>query len=203
MFRDGYFGVAYEGEASCDYPAESDVRAGVQFGNGVYTGLMSQTNVIVLSRPGVIPSADLIAGTITVRRGDTLRTQITGLGDLADADELWFTAKQATSDADSAAAVQISLAGLLVIDGTAAETAANGSITVDDEAAGDITVFLDELETAKLGDDDSPQVLSRTLQLPIGQYFYDIQKRTADGDTTTLAEGLLKVVSDVTRGGVS
>jgi hypothetical protein len=73
---------------------------------------------------------------------------------------------------------------LLYINGGAAATAANGDITVTDAATGDMTIVLDESETAKLPTDK-----------PLN---YDIQMLTASG-VTTLAVGTLTFTADVTR----
>ena len=88
---------------------------------------------------------------LELQRGDTLDLDITGLGDLTTVDDLWFTLKKQLGDVDASAEMQISLlGGLLAIAGATAATPANGSITITDAAAGNITVALTAEEMAKL-----------------------------------------------------
>jgi hypothetical protein len=65
----------------------------------------------------------------------------------------------------------------------AAPTTETGSIVVDDEVTGDITIVLDETATSELS---------------AGSYSYDVQLITADA-VKTLTYGKLVVTSDVTR----
>jgi len=124
---------------------------------------------------------------ITLTRGDTLSAAITGLGSIATRSKLWFTVKEKKGDAaDAAAFVQIEeTGGLLYINEAAAVTAANGSITVNDEGVGNITVTLKPVESAKLAAGSS--------------YVYDVQILTSAGVVTTLTSGVFKVTEDVTR----
>lgn len=126
-----------------------------------------------------------VAGSdLSIHRGDSLSASITGLGDISGRSKLWFTIKTTARDADTASIVQIEeTAGLVYINGAAAGTPANGSITIDDAVAGDITVALDEVETAKL----APDAL-----------VYDVQMLDG-GDVTTLSAGDATVTADVTR----
>jgi hypothetical protein len=88
-------------------------------------------------------------------------------------------------DLDSAAILLIEeTAGLTVVNGAVYATVANGDITVDDAAAGDVTITVDEAVTA-------------LLSVASGLY-YDIQMVTAAG-VITLAAGRLTVAADVTR----
>ena len=64
-----------------------------------------------------------------------------------------------------------------------APTTETGSIAIDDEAAGDITIVLDETATSALS---------------AGSYSYDVQLITA-ASVKTLTFGKLIVTSDVTR----
>ena len=112
----------------------------------------------------------------------------TCLGSLAARSNIWFTVKEKTGDvADSAAVIQIDIdTGLLAINGgNTGITAANGSIAVDDEDDGDITVTLKPVESAKLSPGDS--------------YVYDVQLLTTAGVVTTLTSGQFRIVEDVTR----
>ena len=90
-----------------------------------------------------------------------------------------------SQQADTAADIQIDEAtGLLYIMGVAG-TAGNGSIVVTDAAAGDLTITLAAVETAKLSDK--------------GRFWYDIQWLSAAGAVTTLTKGRAHIVGDVTR----
>lgn len=129
--------------------------------------------------------AAAVSGTdLSIHRGDSLSASFTDLGDISGRTKLWFTIKAMRRDADTAAIIQIEeTAGLVYINAAAAGTSANGSITVDDAVAGDITVTLDEVETAKL----SPDAL-----------VYDIQVLDG-GNITTLTAAAATVTADVTR----
>jgi hypothetical protein len=129
-------------------------------------------------------TAILSGSTITAQRGDTLTATITTLGSLAGRTKLWFTVKESKADADSASIIQIEeTVGLVYFNG-AAGTAGNGSLTVDDEAAGDITVVL------AAADADDLEVR--------GALYYDVQMLSAAG-VTTLTSGTFSVEADVTR----
>jgi hypothetical protein len=76
---------------------------------------------------------------------------ITGLGNLTARASLYFTIKRRTTDVDASSVVQIEeTAGLLFINGAAATVAGNGTLTVDDAVAGDVTVTLAVAESNKL-----------------------------------------------------
>lgn len=127
--------------------------------------------------------AALEGSRITIHRGDDLSVSLTGLGSLAGRTELWFTAKKAEGHVDSRSEIQITEGdGLKRLNG-AEGTAGNGSITVDDEDAGDITIVLKAVETAKL----------RPASL-----HYDVQVLIA-GIVSTLTESRINVTADVTR----
>jgi len=174
-----YTGTAYglsdefTGAYDPNFPAEADVEYGVSFGpSDVYTGTF-------------IGSSVAAGSTITIVRGDTMSQAVTGLGTLTGYTNLWFTVKAGKGVADSDSLIQIDKDnGLLYVNGSAAETAANGSITVDDASAGDITIALDEVESAKLS--------SFTAA------YYDVQMQTASG-ITTLTSGSVTITQDVTR----
>ena len=122
---------------------------------------------------------------LSIRRGDSFSTSITGLGDISGRTKLWFTIKEKGSDMDSAAIVQVEeTAGLLYINGGVAATSGNSTITVDDEVAGDITITLNEVETAKLK--------------PNNSLIYDVQVLDSSGVLTLSAAGAI-VPADVTR----
>lgn len=135
--------------------------------------------------------AEAVQGsTLTIHRGDTVTATLTGLGSLADYVSLDFTVKSKRSDDDDSAVVRIRLNatglgdGLLRINAAEAGTPGNGSITIDDLAAGDVTLTLAADETEGL----TPHV----------GYFYDIQMITATA-VETLTAGTCNVTADVTR----
>ena len=137
-----------------------------------------------LTQSAASVAAAVSGSDITIHRGDSLSVAITDLGDISGRTMLWFTVKTSARDADTAAIVQIEeAAGLVYINGATAATPANGSITVDDAVAGDITIVLDEVETAKLLPDS---------------LVYDVQVLDS-GNVTTLTAADATVAADVTR----
>ena len=127
----------------------------------------------------------VLGTTIEIFRGDTLIINISKLGDISARDNIWFTVKSDNDDADTASQIQIDeVTGLLFIIGSPAGTPANGSITVTDAVAGNITVRLEAVEAAKLANDF------------LG--YFDSQTDTA-GLIATLRYGNAKVLADVTR----
>ena len=131
--------------------------------------------------------ASAVAGSdITAHRGDQLSAALTSLGAIpADRTAFWFTVKSDLDDDDDESTIQIEETdGLLYLNGAAA-TAAQGSLTVDVEADGDVTVWLSDAATAELA--------------TTGGIYYDLQYLDATGEATTLASGTFKVTADVTR----
>lgn len=127
--------------------------------------------------------ATISGSDVTITRGDTFVATLTGLAsDVSDNDKIWFSFKRIKSDADTAAVVMIDKAtGLVYINGAAASTPANGSITTPTATSAVIT--LAAAETAKLA---------------IESGFYDVQK--LKGTTvSTLTSGSITVSADVTR----
>jgi len=86
----------------------------------------------------------------------TFYATLTGLGSIADYTKLLFTVKATYADPDSEAWLQVQKAtagtgdGLLVAAGASPASAANGSITIDDEDNGDLTIEVSAAEMAKL-----------------------------------------------------
>jgi len=147
-------------------------------------GAWSKTDLITTGTTVTVASA-VSGSTITAIRGDSLSAALEDIGSLVGYSKVYFTVKGDKADADTSAIIQIEkTVGLKYINGAAATTAANGSITINDEATGDITVALDEAETAKL----SP-----------GGYQYDVQVVRMAGTVSTLTEGTFNVSADVTR----
>jgi len=106
--------------------------------------------------------------TVTQYRATSWNFSLTGMGSVADRTKLYFTLKRRSIDGDAEALVQIEeTAGLLYLNGSAATVAGNGTLTVDDVAAGDITVTLADGETDDLETEDA--------------LHYDVKKITATG----------------------
>lgn len=152
-------------------------------GNWTYT-----TRTLTASSSGADITTE--TGHISRKRGDTWGISITGLGALTGYTSLWFTLKVRPSEADSAAIVQIKLNatglsdGLLYVNGAAASNEALGSITIDDLAAGNITIALDQ---------------SITASLPIASgLYYDVQTLISAA-TNTPDSGSFDIVEDITR----
>ena len=140
-----------------------------------------------LTQAAAAVTAAVSGSELTITRGDTFVAVITGLGDISDRSKLWFTAKNNKGDTDAQALIQIEETDGLkyLYGGDASARSANGSIAVDDEDDGDITITLDEAET-----DDLAECSDR---------YYDIQMLTSAGVVQTLSSGLLDVELDVTR----
>lgn len=130
--------------------------------------------------------AAISGSTLTILRGDTYELSLTDLGNISTRDKLWFTVKTSRSDHDHAALILIEeTLELVYSNGGAPEAAGNGTITVTDQVAGDITIKIDEIETKKL----SPQ----------NNIYYDVQWRSAADDVHTLTSGTCHITADVTR----
>lgn len=129
----------------------------------------------VQSVSGAIVEAQNSA-TLSIRIGDTWTQDIGSLGDLTGK-TVSFAMKKRASDADTAAIVFITEGtGLTRLNGTAT-TAGWGSITINDEVAGDITLrlesdatsiltsgsYVDAVKLLKDGDDRSPRNAGRTV----------------------------------------
>lgn len=124
---------------------------------------------------------------LTIRRGDTWRQRIRHIGNLEGRIELWFTVKTEQEDTlDTQAVIMISeTGGLLRLNGAAAATPANGSITVENAGVGNIRIYLHQVETAKLA------IKSKL--------YYDVQVQTGTDVITLTRNARIAVVSDVTR----
>lgn len=120
---------------------------------------------------------------VSTVRGNTLELTWS-IGDITGVDEVWFTAKRATSDPDQESILQIRMSdGLVRLNKHAADTAL-GSITVLDESAGTIEVWL--AATA------SDEIAEQTL-------FYDIRSNV-NGVIKTYQKGLWTIVPGITVG---
>lgn len=155
----------------------------------VYDSLIAGSDLLdvgTVAIPAAQLAAALVGSRLTLQRGDDLSLSITGLGAIAAGDTLWFTVKAKTSDADAAALIQVHRTNnLLYINGATPTSASNGSITVNDAAAGNITIAVKAVEMAKLP--------------PRRECEWDVQvKRTGTSVITTLMQGRANIVSDVT-----
>lgn len=160
-----------------------------------YTGpggrTLTQSMIAILS--------SMIAGNkITITRGDTYSIPITGLGDLSGRDGLWFTVKMHPShETDAQAKIQITEDdGLLRLNGGAADTPGDASITIDDEVNGDITLNLSAAMTAALV--TSGTFPSRTT-VKSWSWRWDVQVRQPGPGVWTPRAGAFVVEEDVTR----
>lgn len=143
------------------------------------------TRTLTQSAASVV--AAVSGSNITVRRGDYTSIALTGLGAIpAGRTGLWFTVKEdPEGDADTAAIIQVEeTKGLLYLNG-AAGTAAQATLTVDDEAAGNITIVLTDTATAQL-----------SVYAGID---YDVQYLDASGAAITMTAGMFTVTADSTR----
>lgn len=125
------------------------------------------------------------AGTtnLTIVRGDTAQSTITGLGSLTGRTKLWFTVKSRTEDPDTKAVLFIEETdGLTRVNGAAYTTTGNGSITLGLETGTVIVAVAADV----------------TKDLSPGVYQYDIQAKVS-GVVITKAEGTFTVTADVTR----
>lgn len=126
-----------------------------------------------------------IAGSISIKRGDTWTHPIDGVGDISTRTKLWFTLKTTQADDDADALVQIEETdGLKYLNG-AAGTSGDGSITVTDEVAGDFTIVLKPAAAAQLA-------IAEGLS-------YDVQWLDDQGVVLTVEEGVAEVESDITK----
>lgn len=115
---------------------------------------------------------------ISVNSYVTWSIALTSIGDISDRTALYFTAKKnPEEDTDAQSIVQIEeTLGLLYIGGAAASLAANGSITVADAVAGDITITVNASVTG--------------LRRQGGRY--GVKKVTATG-VTAMCEGSFEI----------
>jgi len=128
-----------------------------------------------------IPSGNAL----DLQRGDTWVITFQRLGSIAARDKLWFSLKDDVEKTDAEALVQIEeTLDLVYINGAVATTPVNGGITINDAAAGDITVTLAAIESAKLEN--------------VGNFYYDVQMLVG-AVVTTLVRGRAVVMGDVTR----
>lgn len=140
---------------------------------------------LTIPAASIAPDSDTTA--ITRRRGDRWEINVTDLGSLAGRSALYFTVKNDLDAEDSEALLKIEETdGLVVLDGDTPADPDYGSITVTDEADGDVTIVVEAPATA---------------EMPVQRLHYDIQVVTdaTIDQPTTVAIGRLTVTADVTR----
>jgi len=153
--------------------------------DGVVDAVKAKTDMITTGITVLTIASPVIGSTITAIRGDTLVAVLEGIGSLVGYSNLWFTVKDDEADPDTASLIQIDTTyGLRYINGAAASDPENGSVTVTDEASGDVTIKLEAIETAQL----SPR-----------SYHYDIQVMDSTYVIKTLITGTFNVSPDYTR----
>jgi hypothetical protein len=103
---------------------------------------------VVVSSTAVAAIAANESGRLTIVRHTTFSVQITGLGSLADRSKIYLSIKRTTAKSDNEAIVRISdTIGLERVNGGSVIDPTGGSLTVDDEDDGDITVDMDPAAT--------------------------------------------------------
>jgi hypothetical protein len=121
---------------------------------------------------------------VYMQRSADFEWEFYGLGDLTGRTNLFFTVKfmkNKDSDTDAQSVIQIEeTEGLIYINQGDAETPLNGTLTVTDEIAGNITVTLAAAETDKLA--------------PNLAYRYDVKK-----DNTIMTQGKHYISTAITR----
>ena len=142
-----------------------------------------------LTQSGAAVTAAVAGSTLNIRRGDTYNATLSSLTFTADATrtESWFTIKTSRGDADSASILMITEdEGLTVLNGAAATTATDASITID-ATAGTIAIMIKPAATVQL--------------LRQSAMHYDVQELTSTGVINTITDGDEKanIIEDVTR----
>lgn len=138
------------------------------------TASTSETTVSVVI-PAVVAAASTQANQMALVQGDTLRATITDLGDLNGISDLFFTVKRNLADTDASALIKISLnSGLEFFNGSVPLDSSDGSITIDDADAGDITIYLSEERSAEIS-------ITRTTN-----YAFDIRKKFTNSVSTPM-----------------
>jgi len=114
-------------------------------------GGVGSVNVdVTVAATAVTATSVTDAGLMTVVTYSDFSAALTGLGDLSDRSAIYFTVKENITDTDAEAIIQIDEnTGLLILNG-AAGTAGDGSISVTDEDAGELTIALEESATSEL-----------------------------------------------------
>ncbi|MBU0494101.1 MAG: hypothetical protein KKA73_04905 [Chloroflexi bacterium] len=157
---------------------------------GTFTPVTDSLEAIrdILQSSSVTVTATVDGDQITVYRGTTWTINLTGLGDLSARSKLYFTVKRATGDPDDESILQVEVpAGMLYWLGATAASAANASIAIDDESAGDITITVKPAVTL--------------YAQPLKDLTYDVKMLDTNGVVSELTRGARKfdIEADVTR----
>lgn len=131
--------------------------------------------------PSVITG--LSEGVITIYRGDTFSTVLT-LGDIGGNTQIYFTVKTESKATDAQSVLQVSKAGLLVLNGAAIVGGVGATLTVLNPTLGTVQLTLTEATTAAIP--------------PNNFYSWDIQAHLPGG-VITKAGGVFRAIADVTR----
>lgn len=145
-----------------------------------------------LTHPTVTLPATVEDSDVTVYRGTKWSIAFTNLGALTGWTKLYFTVRTLEEQAEMQSQVQIKLTtpsagtdGLLYLNGSSSGlTASHGSITVDDEPTGDITISL---------------AAAASTSCQTGTYYYDVKMITASNVTLLTVGGKLTILPDITR----
>lgn len=168
-----YFAVFKTADGTVDQqwmPALTDV--GVQIDPWVAS---SRT----LTQTAAQVAAAVTGSALTITRYVTFRATLTGL--TLTGSPVYFAVKRAIGDSDNDSLILIKASvGLTRINGAAASTAANGSITV---SGSDLIIYLDEAETAKL---------------PLGSAVYSV-KRISSGDALQVTTGAATIADEAIK----
>ena len=135
-----------------------------------------------LINPGavtVVSPTSVAGNVITVRAGDSWSIPINGLGNIGGRTKLWFAINKSGAP-DSAALIFVeATGGLTVVNGASYATTSHGSITVNDQTAGNVMVAINKTATALLRGGDST---------------WAVKMLDSAGIATTLVEGPFKLV---------
>jgi hypothetical protein len=188
-FIDGSSNVLYTGIVDladdADVHTVGDPSVGVDLESGLTAASVWAYASRTLTQSAAAVAAVMAGSDISVRRGDTTTISLTGIGSLVGRTKLWFTAKADIQDSDSLAVLQITESGgLVVLNGASPTTGQTATLTVTNEAEGNVTIVITALATAVLS--------------PFTAGAYDIQMLVASG-VATLTAANFAVTADVTK----
>ena len=135
--------------ADYDGPTNAELAAALAALNDLDAAAVWSNPVRTLTTPGSSTTTPAEGDPLSVVRGTSWSISLTGLGDLTGRTRLYFAIKRKLSSPDAHAIllVQDDAEGLLVFAGSVPIDAANGTITIDDEELGNITVTVKAAET--------------------------------------------------------
>lgn len=131
--------------------------------------------------------AAIVAGSdLTLQRGDTLTIALTGLGNISARTKLWFTVKDRNTKTDAQAKLLVEeTLGLEVLEGSDPAVTETSTLVVTNAVTGAVTITISAAASLKL--------------TPTTTAVWDMQMLTAAGVVTTLTQGTVKVMADITR----